>query len=182
MQEKINITANSELYKLFDEKLIEVRKKHGSIICLEGETGYGKSHVLNQLGLKCAEGDTGVDAVIVETQAPIGKFHIGNLQPLLPFTRAMEKLLSKDTLKKGSAMANLIKNSGITLLASIPVTDIVFYAVKEIGRDIKQYKEEKAKAKSGNISNVAMNQTMKSHDPYTEKQSSFTSTSWNRYD
>jgi hypothetical protein len=156
MQEKINITANSELYKLFDEKLIEVRKKHGSIICLEGETGYGKSHVLNQLGLKCAEGDTGVDAVIVETQAPIGKFQIGNLQPLLPFTRAMEKLLSRDTLKKGSAMANLIKNSGITLLASIPVTDIVFYAVKEIGRDIKQYKEEKAKAKSGNISNVAM--------------------------
>ena len=33
-----------------------------------------------------------------------------------------------------------------------------------------------------NISNVAMNQTIKSHDPYTEKQSSFTSTSWNRYD
>jgi AAA ATPase-like protein len=156
MKENVNISANSELFKIFNDKLIDVRKQQGSIICIDGESGYGKTHVLNQFGKECMKGDSGVDAVVVEAQAPIGKFQVGNLQPLLPFTRAMEKIISKDTLKKGSAMSNLIKNTGITLLASIPITDIVFYAVKEIGRDIKQYKEEKAKSNSGNISNVAM--------------------------
>ena len=83
---------------IFRKSLTNVRRGEGSIICIAGESGYGKSFLLDNYAEECAKKESGVVGVMVEGQPPIGSFNVGNLQPLLPFQRALEKLLSNNVI------------------------------------------------------------------------------------
>ena len=127
----------------FKKQLNEAKKGTGSVMAVSGETGFGKTHLLNTFMME-ADKDPKTVPIFVEGQAPIGNFNVGNIQPLLPFTKVVEKVLSDPHL---TAKQKLLKNLGMTFLASIPGPDLIFYAVKEIGRDWRQFKEEKTEQK-----------------------------------
>ena len=137
----------------FTSCLNDIKKGKGSIICISGETGFGKTHLLKnyleQAGLK----NSGVAPVYVKCDAPIGSFKIGNLQPMQPFSRAIEKILSK-TKEDKSAEKKLAKSIGMTILASLPLAGDVFYAVKELSKDMRQYKKDKSSLSFKNINTV----------------------------
>ncbi|TAL66886.1 MAG: hypothetical protein EPN82_16645 [Bacteroidetes bacterium] len=140
--------------KLFGECLNELRKGNGSIICVSGETGFGKTHLLNYFQELVVAGPKPVPtAVSVQCDAPIGTFKIGNLQPMLPFSRAIEKILSK-TREEKSAEKKFAKSIGMTILATLPIAGEVFYAVKELSKDWRQYKKDKSSLSFGKINTV----------------------------
>lgn len=151
MSDDLNLVGNKYLLNLFDENAKKAKHGSGSIILLSGESGFGKTHILNYLHNNFKSAAKGIKSVFSEGQAPIGKFNVGNIQPLIPFTKAIEHFLEESDVTPEKRFA---KNVGLTLLASIPLIDTVFYAVKEIGRDWRQFKTEKSSEKSKNISSA----------------------------
>ena len=140
--------------KLFGERLNELKKGKGSIVCVSGETGFGKTHLLNYFRLLVDTGSKpSPTSVSVQCDAPIGTFKIGNLQPMLPFSRAIEKILAR-TKEEKSAEKKFAKSIGMTILATLPIAGEVFYAVKELSRDWRQYKKDKSSLSFGKINTV----------------------------
>jgi len=134
---------------LFDKCISEFNEGRGSIIAISGEEGYGKTFLLNSFAERANETMPSAKIIIEKNVSPIGSFNIGNIQPLLPFMRVIEKILLGETYDKTSAMAKFMKSAGLTFLASVPVIDTLFYAVKEFGRDWRQYQKDKSSEKRG---------------------------------
>jgi tetratricopeptide (TPR) repeat protein len=128
---------------LFEEKLHLLKNGKGSILAIEGEEGFGKSFLMYEM-MKIARKDDALISIMVENEAPIGNFNVSNLQQLKPFSTAMDSLL-EGTYK--SAKNRFKKRLGISILASLPITGDIFYAVKEISRDWKDYKKESSQEK-----------------------------------
>lgn len=123
---------------------------NGSIICIAGESGYGKTTLLKQVALESVN-DFAIISIYVQCQAPIGNFNISNIQPLYPFARAMEFLLNRKSL---SAERQFAINVGMTALTAIPFIGDLFYAIKELGKDWRQFKREKSSETSRRVSSA----------------------------
>jgi hypothetical protein len=134
---------------LFKRCISNARQGKGSILCVTGEIGFGKTHTLNTFAIECTTKGSGITGVYIESQAPIGKFNIGNIQPLLPFTRAIEYLIEGKNL---SAEKKFAKNMVMTALASMPVVGDAFYFVKETAKDWRRFKKEKSSDKVRKVS------------------------------
>ena len=150
---KENLIGIEEHIKIFNDKLLDLKSNKGAIFCISGEEGYGKSNLINMIAESASEKLKDIKVVIIKIQAPIGNFNLGQIQPLMPFTKTMEKLITGETFNKSSALSHFLKNAGITMLASVPLIDTVFYAVKELGRDWREYQKDKSteiKSKSKN--------------------------------
>ncbi len=134
-----NIVGQENIIRHCRNVINNLTNKKGSVTGISGETGMGKSILLNAL---YQEYDTKPQCktVLVENQAPIGNFKISNIQPLLPFNRAIQHLMVKAS---GSAGKRFAVNFGLTALSSIPIIGDVFYFVKETSKDVRQYKGEK---------------------------------------
>lgn len=132
---------------------------------LSGETGIGKSYLIKHFEEICDDKNNTIPKISIESQAPIGKFNVSNIRPLYPFSQIIEMLLSNKHL---SAKAKLTKNLVMTVLASIPVIDSVFYAVKEISKDLEEYKKEQTGSSNTNWSETSKNY-YKVICKYTEK-------------
>lgn len=122
----------------------------GSIICVSGESGYGKTTLLKQVALESVN-DFAIISIYVQCQAPIGNFNVSNIQPLYPFARAMEFLLNRKSL---SAEKQFAINVGMTALTAIPFIGDLFYAIKELGKDWRQFKREKSSETSRRVSSA----------------------------
>lgn len=127
-----------------DEAVKDIKLGRGHVIGIEGEAGTGKTYLMKHI-LEKVRDDEDVISLMVENEAPIGKFNVSNLQPLKPFSAAMESLL-EGTYK--SAKDRFKKRLGISILASLPITGEIFYAVKEISKDWRDYKKDKSREKS----------------------------------
>lgn len=125
-------------------------KGKGSIVCVSGEQAFGKTYLLRHFDTELRNQSKRV--INVDCQAPIGKFDLGKLQPLYPFARVVEKLLSKGHL---SAKKRFALNVGMTSLTMVPILGDLVYAVKEYGRDWRQYRREKSSEASGKLSGGA---------------------------
>ncbi|MBM2813814.1 MAG: 16 protein [Ignavibacteria bacterium] len=123
----------------FKKHLANLKSGIGSIVCISGEQAYGKTYLMQQFETLSSGREYEAIPVLVECQTPIGNFSLGNIQPLLPFTKAIIKLNEN---KEFSAKKLLALNIGMTALASIPLIGDVFYATKEITRDLRQYKND----------------------------------------
>lgn len=139
----IPIGIDSEL-ELFQQKLKDLKNGKGTVIAIEGEGGAGKSFLMTEM-MKIARKDEGVISLMLENEAPIGNFNVGNLQQLKPFSTAMDSMLEGNYK---SAKARFKKRLGISILASLPLTGEIFYAVKEISKDWRDYKKESSQEKS----------------------------------
>jgi predicted ATPase len=132
-----------------DKCLNDFKEGKGSILAVSGEEGYGKTYLLEAFAERAHEIMPSAKIIIEKNVSPIGSFNIANIQPLLPFIRVMEKILLGETYDKSSAMAKFMKSAGLTFLASVPVIDTLFYAVKEFSRDWRQYQKDKSSEKRG---------------------------------
>ncbi|TNE36633.1 hypothetical protein EP342_00360 [bacterium] len=130
--------------ELFEQKLRDLKNGRGSIIAIEGEGGTGKSLLMNEM-MRVARKDDSVISLMIENEAPIGNFNVSNLQQLKPFSTAMNSLLEGNYK---SAKHRFKKRLGISILASLPITGEIFYAVKEISKDWKDYKKESSQEKT----------------------------------
>lgn len=146
------LIGNELALQTFSESITLARKGIGSLIAIPGETGYGKSHLLQILYNKVLNRSEAVAAVHVECQQPVGNMNVGSLQPLLPFTRVIEKLLEN---KHVSPEKRFAMNMVMTTLASLPLAGDVFYAVKEMGKDYREFKKEKSSSKFQKVSSAA---------------------------
>jgi hypothetical protein len=150
--EQLKIIGNQFINNLINESLANLSKSNGSILVLSGESGFGKTHIINYYYEKYKQKST-FKTVTTEAQYPIGNFNLGNLQPLYPFSKAIENILKDQNITPEKRFA---KNLGLTVLASIPLIDTVFYAVKEIGKDWRQFKQEKSTERNKNTNTVTL--------------------------
>jgi predicted ATPase len=119
-----------------------MHRKQGSIVFISGEIGYGKTTLMRQFQQEAQiHGDTALIA-LAACQAPVGSMQVGALQPLGPFVRLMEELSNSESML--TPEKRLALNVGMTLLASVPLVGEVFYAAKEISRDLREFRKEKA--------------------------------------
>ncbi len=146
-----SIFGNEELVKDFKSLLGKLSKNKGSIITIAGDSGYGKSLVLESFNALASE-EKSIMNGYSRAANPIGKLKVGNLQPLLPFTKAIEAIIDAPSR---SAEKRFAMNVGMTLLASIPLIDSVFYAIKEIGKDYRDLKKEQSSAVLKKVSTAA---------------------------
>lgn len=135
---------SKNLIENLSELAINASKGHGSVVLIAGESGYGKTFLVNNLVAKFNSSNTNIAAIYSENEAPIGKFVISNIQPLRIYAKVIEAIVSGNGL---SAEKKLALNVGMTLLASIPFLGEIPYAVKEIGKDWRQYKQDKTNIK-----------------------------------
>jgi predicted ATPase len=151
MKNNINIAGAESIIKDFQLALNQAESGKGKIMLLTGETGFGKSYVTAYLAELCKSKFPNILTAHIETQKPIGKFQVSNLQPLLPFSRVIEQLLQNQNI---SAEKKFARNVGMTTLAALPLIGDVFYAVKELGRDWREFKKDKSSAKFSKINSV----------------------------
>lgn len=121
---------------VLERALLAATKGKGSIVCINAESGYGKTQLcvdwLDSIGTKA-------EFAMVECSAPIGHVQIGSIQPLLPFAKALEELMEKGS---STAKKKLAVNIGLTVLGLIPIAGAVFDATKEVMRDVREYKRD----------------------------------------
>ena len=139
MSEIKQLIRTEENWQLIEKLLANLKKGSGSILAIHGETGMGKSYFMEEINRSCNR-RSNITNVMVDCQAPIGSFKVGKLQAMMPFARAIEALMSN---KQGTAEKKFAMNVGMTVLASIPLAGDLFYAVKELGRDWRQFKKDK---------------------------------------
>lgn len=126
-------------YSKFKELLNSTIKGKGAILAISGENGSGKTHLLHKFNEDCSSRSS-LQNVYVENQPPVGSVNVGQIQPLLPFSTAIDMIIKKET---GKAEKRFAINAGMTMLASIPLAGDLFYAVKELSKDWRQFKKDK---------------------------------------
>ena len=118
------------------------RNGRGSIVVVTGESGFGKSFLIESV----AEGirsEMQTYAACVECEAPIGKIQVSSLQTLQPFIRGLEALVSANT---NAAKKRLVMNIGLSVLGLIPFAGSIFDMTKEVMRDLREYRKEQEKS------------------------------------
>jgi len=122
------------------ERLLEAverwKKGAGDVVIMSGESGMGKSALLEWLEASVKE-----TIVRVDCRPPVGSFNVSTIQPLQPFGHAIERLYLQG---EQTARKRLALNIGMSVLASIPIAGDLFYAVKAISQDVSEYKRETA--------------------------------------
>ena len=137
--DKISLVARASQLEVLRSLRSRLAKKQGSIVFVPAESGYGKTALSQAFEQECSA-LTGMTAVLVECQSPVGNFQVGNLQPLYPFVRVLEELAKRETK---SAQKKLAFNIGMSVLSVLPFIGDAIYAVKEIGKDVKEFKKDK---------------------------------------
>lgn len=150
MEHSHHIFGEQSNYSLIKSAVASAKSGNGAIIGVVAESGYGKTNLLQYLHNDCTK-DVDVISVYHESQAPIGNFNVSTLQPLQPFAKIMEFLLENKFL---SPERRLAKNLSLTALSTIPIVGDVFYAVKEIGRDWRQFKKDKSEDETTKKSSI----------------------------
>lgn len=134
--EKILIN-NEEIISKMNFCISELQNGKGQILLIKGDNGYGKTSVLKHLSQIALESD--IVNVLVKLSAPVGNLAVNSLQPFAPFIKTIEELSLNKQLKPEKRLAMSV---GLTLLATLPIAGDIFYAVKELNRDIDEYKKK----------------------------------------
>lgn len=138
-QKQIKLIGNQFFVDWLNEKIPLLKQGQGAVLFIDGEVGYGKSHLLNYAQEYCNTYYKNLKTIYIETQSPIGSISIGAVQPLQPFHRAIEGIAKSDNL---DPKIKLIKNIALTTLSAIPFLGDIPYILKELPRDFENYKRE----------------------------------------
>lgn len=128
---------NEEILSKMNYYFTQLREGKGNIVLIQGESGYGKTHLLKYLSQLALEQN--IVNVSVQIPAPTGNIGVNALQPFSPLVKAIEELALNKHLKPEKRLA---MNVGLTLLATLPIAGDIFYAMKELNRDIGEYKKK----------------------------------------
>lgn len=135
----------------FKSLLSELEKGKGSIMTVVGESGFGKSYLMNSFLEYTARSETSAIGLHIMSQYPVGNMKLGGMQPLLPFSKAIDDIINKRYINPQKKLA---MNMGLTLLTAVPIIGDAFYAAKELGRDWRQFKKDKSSIIAGKINSV----------------------------
>jgi hypothetical protein len=123
-----------DIAQVFDETL--ARSGEGRrLLWLFGETGQGKTHFLTHYNEEISDKYLASYALCA---SPLGNQSVAVMKPYQPLKDALEDLLTKQTNVRRNI--NLVRNISLTVLACIPFVGEVAYAIKEIRRDVQEYK------------------------------------------
>lgn len=128
---------NEEILSKMNYYFTQLREGKGNIVLIQGESGYGKTYLLKYLSQLALEQN--IVNVSVQIPAPTGNIGVNALQPFSPLVKAIEELALNKHLKPEKRLA---MNVGLTLLATLPIAGDIFYAMKELNRDIGEYKKK----------------------------------------
>ena len=131
------IIDNEEILSKMNYFFSQLQEKKGNIILIKGENGSGKTHLLKYLSQLALEQN--IVNVSVQIPTPTGSIGVNALQPFSPLVKAIEELALNKQLKPEKRLA---MNVGLTLLATLPIAGDIFYAMKELNRDIGEYKKK----------------------------------------
>lgn len=118
-----------------DEIIERSTKGQAQLVWFLGETGMGKSWLLKDY--LAAKGASFITSSVV-CSAPIGNQSTTILKPYQPLKDVFEDLLANQSDTK--RRLTLVKNISLTVLACIPVVGELAYGIKEIRRDLSEYK------------------------------------------
>lgn len=119
-----------------------LRSKKPCLVLIAGESGYGKTHFLEQ----CRAGlQNEASTAFVQCPAPLGTQRTPLYQPLYPFVKVLEQVLADPQQK---AKRQLIINIGLSVLGLIPLVGSIFDITKEVLRDMREYRRSQAGASS----------------------------------
>ncbi len=144
MQDKLIKIGISQHVDLLIKSLDLLKSNRGSIIAIQGEEGFGKTHLCNVFAEKSKQMMSDLNIIIEKLPSPIGDFNISQMQSLKPFSNALEKIITGQSYESETAKSKFYKRVGLTILASVPIIDTFFYAAKELSKDWSEYKKEKA--------------------------------------
>lgn len=151
----MNIQGNyyfgqESIITIVDDYIKKLKKGKGGLILIEGDTGSGKSNILNAIEEHCKNLNKDIRVAKSEAQVPVANFKVGSIQPFQPFINILEVLEKPDS----NAKTKLAQNIGLTVLASLPLVDTFAYAYKEINRDIKQFHQDQKASQSLTSSSI----------------------------
>jgi len=130
----------------FDTVLRRSRESGLQVVWFFGETGQGKTYFLrNYL-------DRESDDILVsyaQCSSPLGNQSTNMLKPHQPLKDIFEDLLANQANTR--RRRNLIKNISLTVLAIIPIVGDVAYGVKELRRDLNEFKSGKREVDFSNF-------------------------------
>ncbi len=133
-----------------EDHLKSLRKDQGGILFIEGDTGSGKTNILQAIRSYIEKTAKDIRVAQTEVQVPIASLKVASIQPFQPFISILEELDKPDN----SAKTKLAQNIGLTVLASLPIVDTFAYAYKEINRDIKQFHQDQKVNKSSTSNSI----------------------------
>ncbi len=109
------------------------------LVLLAGIPGIGKSTILQQFARQHAENT----AITILSAAAIPP-STGSIAPsqLRPFGLLQSLVEALQTVQQKKAKKKLWLNIGLTLLTTLPFAGDLVYAIKEISRDMREYKKE----------------------------------------
>lgn len=132
---------NAEYISEFRRKVLDTINGKGDIILLEGEQGFGKSHIISKFAKICNEDETRILNIIIENEDADDSESSQIFKPLLPVEKALEAILKAKNL---SAKKKLAVDMTLTSLSMIPIFGDFIYGVKELSRDWRRYKDGKS--------------------------------------
>jgi hypothetical protein len=127
--------ARPDVEQQFDEVVARNRDEGLQVVWLFGETGQGKTHFIRHY-LNHIREHTLVS--YAQCSSPLGNQSTNVLKPHQPLKDIFEDLLANQATSKRKL--NLIKNISLTVLAIIPIVGDLAYGVKEIRRDLNEFK------------------------------------------
>jgi hypothetical protein len=127
--------ARPDVEEKFDSVLARSREQGLQVIWLFGETGQGKTFFLRHY-LDHVRDHTLVS--YAQCSSPLGNQSTNVLKPHQPLKDIFEDLLANQANSR--RRLNLVKNISLTVLAIIPIVGDLAYGVKEIRRDLNEFK------------------------------------------
>ncbi len=127
--------ARPDVEQQFDRVLAESREDGLRVIWMFGETGQGKTRFLRHY-LDHVREHTLVS--YAQCSSPLGNQSTNVLKPHQPLKDIFEDLLANQANSRRKL--NLVKNISLTVLAIIPIVGDLAYGVKEIRRDLNEFK------------------------------------------
>ncbi|PLX25852.1 MAG: hypothetical protein C0600_11600, partial [Ignavibacteria bacterium] len=135
-----------DVHKRFDSVLTRGDEEGLQLIWLFGETGQGKTWFLKHY-LDQVHENTLVS--YAQCSSPLGNQSTNVLKPHQPLKDIFEDLLANQASSKRKL--NLVKNISLTVLAIIPIVGDLAYGVKEIRRDLNEFKSGKREVDFSNF-------------------------------
>jgi predicted ATPase len=127
--------ARPDMTAALDAAVARCREEGRQVLWLTGETGQGKTRFVRDYIERHRD-----DLIVsyVACPAPLGNQSTATLKPYQPLKDIFTDLLQHyaDTRRR----LQLVKNVSLTVLAMVPLVGDVFYGIKELRRDLTEFK------------------------------------------